>query len=362
MIVDRAVDDGFSSTSSTAPLREIIYQGDSFSATCARRRQRAGYQGLQPRRSCWRRSRRRAADPTRPQPGGYDRGVPRTNDHGAACHDRSDRRPGSNERELAADQRRERVLLFGTVRARAPAHPVRHLRSRRLAVLAVAVQRCRCARLGQLFASYRPTVLYQDLQGDLPGLSSSSPSSACCSAIRSPTCSSQLPRRVAGFCMIFVILPFWTSVLVRTYAWLVILQRNGLVNDWLGALGLIGEPLQLVHNFAGVVVGMSHVLLPFLVLPLYASMRAIDRDYIRAAMNLGASPLGRVLAGVLPAVAARAGGGCRADLRALPWLLRDSRAHGRWTCDHVGHAHRADRQRSTPTGARRARSVWCCWW
>jgi putative spermidine/putrescine transport system permease protein/spermidine/putrescine transport system permease protein len=102
---------------------------------------------------------------------------------------------------------------------------------------------------------------------------------------------SQLPRRVAGLCMVFVILPFWTSVLVRTYAWLVILQRRGLVNDWLVATGLADQPLQLVHNFAGVVVGMSHVLLPFLVLPLYASMKAIDRDLVRAAMNLGASPV-----------------------------------------------------------------------
>jgi putative spermidine/putrescine transport system permease protein len=101
---------------------------------------------------------------------------------------------------------------------------------------------------------------------------------------------SQLPRRAAGICMMFVILPFWTSVLVRTYAWLVILQRKGLVNDWLIGLGLIDQPAQLVHNFMGVVIGMSHVLLPFLVLPLYASMKAIDRDYLRAAMNLGAGP------------------------------------------------------------------------
>jgi putative spermidine/putrescine transport system permease protein/spermidine/putrescine transport system permease protein len=100
----------------------------------------------------------------------------------------------------------------------------------------------------------------------------------------------QLPRRAAALCMMLVILPFWTSVLVRTYAWLVILQRNGLVNDWLAELGLIGEPLELVHNFAGVVVGMTHILLPFFVLPLYAAMKAIDRDLLRAAMNLGASP------------------------------------------------------------------------
>jgi putative spermidine/putrescine transport system permease protein/spermidine/putrescine transport system permease protein len=101
---------------------------------------------------------------------------------------------------------------------------------------------------------------------------------------------SQLPRRAAGILMISVILPFWTSVLVRTYAWLIILQRRGLVNDWLMSLGIIDEPLQLAHNFTGVIVGMSHVMLPFLVLPLYASMKAIDRDYLRASLNLGASP------------------------------------------------------------------------
>jgi putative spermidine/putrescine transport system permease protein/spermidine/putrescine transport system permease protein len=102
---------------------------------------------------------------------------------------------------------------------------------------------------------------------------------------------SQLPRRAAGILMISVILPFWTSVLVRTYAWLVILQRRGLVNDWLVGLGIVDEPLQLAHNFTGVIVGMSHVMLPFLVLPLYASMKAIDRDYLRAGLNLGASPI-----------------------------------------------------------------------
>lgn len=101
---------------------------------------------------------------------------------------------------------------------------------------------------------------------------------------------SQIPRRAAGICMIFVILPFWTSVLVRTYAWLVILQRKGLVNNWLVDLGVIDQPLPLAHNFAGVVIGMTHILLPFLILPLYGSMKSIDIDYLRAGMNLGASP------------------------------------------------------------------------
>lgn len=101
---------------------------------------------------------------------------------------------------------------------------------------------------------------------------------------------SQLPQRAAGILMIFVILPFWTSVLVRTYAWLVILQRTGLVNTWLIDAGLIAEPLSLVHNMLGTVIGMVHVMLPFLILPLYASMKAIDPVYMRAAANCGATP------------------------------------------------------------------------
>ncbi|MCA0026409.1 MULTISPECIES: ABC transporter permease [unclassified Mesorhizobium] len=102
---------------------------------------------------------------------------------------------------------------------------------------------------------------------------------------------SQLPRRAASICLIFVILPFWTSVLVRTYAWLVILQRKGLINSWLIDLGVISQPLPLANNFSGVVIGMTHILLPFLVLPLYASMKAIDTDCLRAGMNLGAGPV-----------------------------------------------------------------------
>ena len=101
---------------------------------------------------------------------------------------------------------------------------------------------------------------------------------------------SQLGPRAAGLILICVLFPFWTSLLVRTYAWLVILQRRGLINTWLANLGLTEEPLRLVHNFTGTAIGMSQIMLPFMVLPLYAAMRAIDRDYLRAAANLGASP------------------------------------------------------------------------
>ena len=102
---------------------------------------------------------------------------------------------------------------------------------------------------------------------------------------------SELPKRVANLCMVAVLLPLWTSLLVRTYAWLVLLQRRGLINSWGIELGLWDEPLTLVHNLAGTLVGMVHVMLPFLVLPLYSAMRAIDRNYLRAAANLGAGPL-----------------------------------------------------------------------
>ena len=102
---------------------------------------------------------------------------------------------------------------------------------------------------------------------------------------------SELPKRAANLCMVAVLLPLWTSLLVRTYAWLVLLQRRGLINSWGIELGLWDEPLTLVHNLAGTLVGMVHVMLPFLVLPLYSAMRAIDRNYLRAAANLGAGPL-----------------------------------------------------------------------
>ncbi|BCX18340.1 MAG: ABC transporter permease [Geminicoccaceae bacterium] len=102
---------------------------------------------------------------------------------------------------------------------------------------------------------------------------------------------SRLPERWANVGLVLVLVPFWTSLLVRTYAWLVLLQRRGLVNRALLDLGLIEEPLRLVHNWTGTVIGMLHILLPFLVLPAYASLRAIDPAYLAAAASLGASPV-----------------------------------------------------------------------
>jgi ABC-type spermidine/putrescine transport system permease subunit I len=100
-----------------------------------------------------------------------------------------------------------------------------------------------------------------------------------------------LPDRLAGFFMLAVLLPFWTSLLVRTYAWLVLLQKNGILNDFAMSIGLWDTPLKLVHNLTGTLIGMAHIMLPFLVLPLYGSMKKIQRDLMYAASNLGASPV-----------------------------------------------------------------------
>lgn len=102
---------------------------------------------------------------------------------------------------------------------------------------------------------------------------------------------SQLPRRIANICMIAVLIPFWTSLLVRTYAWLVLLQRKGLLNNFGIELGLFSEPLPLMHNTTGTLIGMVHIMLPFLILPLYANMRTIDTDYLKAAASMGANQM-----------------------------------------------------------------------
>ena len=94
----------------------------------------------------------------------------------------------------------------------------------------------------------------------------------------------------ANLILICVILPFWTSVLVRAYAWLVLLQRRGLVNQTLMDLGIIDQPLTLMHNTTGTVIGTLHVMLPFMVLPLYSVMKKIPQDLMQASESLGAKP------------------------------------------------------------------------
>lgn len=101
---------------------------------------------------------------------------------------------------------------------------------------------------------------------------------------------STLSVGASNLLMIFVLLPFWTSLLVRTAAWIVLLQSGGLVNKALIGMGFIDQPIELVFNRFGVFVAMVHILLPFMVLPLYSVMKGISPHYQRAAVSLGAHP------------------------------------------------------------------------
>lgn len=97
-----------------------------------------------------------------------------------------------------------------------------------------------------------------------------------------------------------VLLPFWTSLLVRSFAWVGLLQDSGMINSILLSLGLIGEPLALIRTPLGVLIGMVHVLLPYMVLPLVTTMGGIDRSVLRAAGSLGAGPFKRFVRVFLP--------------------------------------------------------------
>jgi putative spermidine/putrescine transport system permease protein len=119
-----------------------------------------------------------------------------------------------------------------------------------------------------------------------------------------------LPTGISNLLLILVLLPFWTSLLVRTGAWVVLLQREGPVNGLLQALRLTDQPLQLVYNRFGVYVAMVHILLPFMVLPLYSVMCGIPREYMRAAASLGAPPLRAFLRVYLPQTVPGIGAGC----------------------------------------------------
>jgi len=99
-----------------------------------------------------------------------------------------------------------------------------------------------------------------------------------------------MPRWAVTITMALVALPFWTSVLVRTYAWLVLLQNRGIVNNLLTKSGIIDAPLPMMHNVTGALVGMVHIMLPFMVFPLYAALQKVDGDHARAAAGMGASP------------------------------------------------------------------------
>ncbi|HUH40965.1 MAG TPA: ABC transporter permease [Castellaniella sp.] len=97
------------------------------------------------------------------------------------------------------------------------------------------------------------------------------------------------PAKVSNMLMVLVLLPFWTSLLVRTTAWIAILQSNGVINALFEWLGLIDQPLHLLYTRYATIIAMTHILLPFMILPLYSVMRGIDRSYVRAAVSMGSN-------------------------------------------------------------------------
>jgi putative spermidine/putrescine transport system permease protein len=100
-----------------------------------------------------------------------------------------------------------------------------------------------------------------------------------------------LPLRIANLLLILVLLPFWTSLLVRTSSWIVLLQQQGVINDTLVSVGILADDgrLEMMFNQTGTIVAMTHILLPFMILPLYSVMKTIPPSYLRAAKSLGAT-------------------------------------------------------------------------
>ena len=119
-----------------------------------------------------------------------------------------------------------------------------------------------------------------------------------------------LPTRQGNLLMIMVLLPFWTSILVRVAAWIVLLQSGGLINSALIKIGLIDQPLELVFNRVGVYISMVHIMLPFMILPIYSVMKGISPSYMRAAVSLGCHPFASFWRVYFPQTLAGVGAGC----------------------------------------------------
>ena len=131
-----------------------------------------------------------------------------------------------------------------------------------------------------------------------------------CSAIRSRGCSPTCPPKSSNRLMLFVIVPFWTSLLVRTTAWYVLLQPSGVINSLLMGLGLVTHPVPLIFNRTGVLIGMTHVLLPYMILAIYSVMKGVSPVYVRAAQSLGAHPLTAFVRIYVPQTLPGVGAGC----------------------------------------------------
>ena len=154
-----------------------------------------------------------------------------------------------------------------------------------------------------------------------------------------------LPLRYSNLLMIFVLLPFWTSLLVRTTAWIVMLQQNGVINGvlvWLGILSDEGR-IQMVYNQTGTIIAMTQILLPFMVLPLYSVMKVIPKSHMRAAQNLGAKPANAFRRVYLPqTVPGMSAGGLLVFVLAIGYFItpelvggKDGQLIGHWIAYHL---------------------------
>ena len=154
-----------------------------------------------------------------------------------------------------------------------------------------------------------------------------------------------LPLRYSNLLMIFVLLPFWTSLLVRTTAWIVMLQQKGVINGVLVWLGIIGDDqrIQMVYNMTGTVIAMTQILLPFMILPLYSVMKVIPKSHMRAAQNLGAKPATAFLRVYLPqTVPGMSAGGLLVFVLAIGYFItpelvggKDGQLIGHWIAHHL---------------------------
>ena len=154
-----------------------------------------------------------------------------------------------------------------------------------------------------------------------------------------------LPLRYSNLLMIFVLLPFWTSLLVRTTAWIVMLQQNGVINGvlvWLGILSDDGR-LQMVYNQTGTLIAMTQILLPFMILPLYSVMKVIPKSHMRAAQNLGAKPVKAFIRVYLPqTIPGMSAGGLLVFVLAIGYFItpelvggKDGQLIGHWIAYHL---------------------------
>ena len=154
-----------------------------------------------------------------------------------------------------------------------------------------------------------------------------------------------LPLRYSNLLMIFVLLPFWTSLLVRTTAWIVMLQQKGVINGvlvWLGILSDEGR-IQMVYNETGTLIAMTQILLPFMILPLYSVMRVIPKSHMRAAQNLGAKPATAFIRVYFPqTIPGMSAGGLLVFVLAIGYFItpelvggKDGKLIGSWIAYHL---------------------------